>query len=811
MRINFNYEGASTHSAYLVNQREMGKSLLRLSTGMRILEAADDAAGLFIADQLSVVATGLEEGNRNIRTGISALRIAENASGQIFERLRGIYARATRAANDVNDPNARAALQREISNLRDAIQKIGTDTEYNGIKLLDGTFQAKYIHYGARMNQVVNVSVSDLRAQSLGAYAVTGAGSNHNTDIVSAQGSIYSFNTSSTNSLVDRLNSAAGNFVINGTGEYVRINGTTVYQGGATPALVDAYTLTNNINNDTALTEAGFIARAQSYTTTASNAYNTTNVITVTGSGNALDATIDLNFYVGSQTFSITNFADIANSSATVNYSLSDLVNAINTNLTNLGITDVQAVDSGGRLQIISQSGRTWGVEVAVNITASDTDNDIVVDFGQLFESGTSVNFSGANTGDYYVGGVRVGGTVINASNDFTLEYNGVSGANQGLNFDVASSTTPNSREYSTTGGNLMNFINGSLGGERSRFVLGAGEYVSINGVRVYQNTSATAELIDSAKLASQINQNDEMRNLGVEAKATNVSLGATYQNTVSANGAFGGPSTFDLNLRFYIGDGSKTFSFKYASATTDGAGNITVNTLSLDELISQINSNASTAGANISAMREGQKLKLVTSNGETIAIELAVQRTSGTGSATFNVEMNQILQDAENITLVGGDDPVYSGVVKVGQIDIAGFDAFTVEYSGVSDNGTTNRLGFNFDLASNNPATFKNLYSIDVTTNSGAETAMMIINKALQKVDTERSQIGAVMNNLQSIFDAQKVAFDNTKEAENVIRNTDYAEEMSRFTTLQIKMQSAIAMLAQANQMPQLVLQLLR
>ncbi|WP_333784178.1 flagellin [Thermocrinis sp.] len=166
MRINFNYEASSTYTSYLVNQREMGKSLLRISTGMRILEAADDAAGLFIADQLSIVAVGLEEGNRNIRTGISAFKIAENSAGQIFERLRGIYSRATRAANDINDPNARASLQQEIANLRDAIQKIATDTEYNGIKLLDGTFKDKYIHYGARMDQVVTVSIADIRAQT---------------------------------------------------------------------------------------------------------------------------------------------------------------------------------------------------------------------------------------------------------------------------------------------------------------------------------------------------------------------------------------------------------------------------------------------------------------------------------------------------------------------------------------------------------------------------------------------------------------------------------------------------------------------
>jgi flagellin len=188
MRVNFNYEASVTHTAYLVNQREMGKSLLRLSTGMRILEASDDAAGLFIADQLSVVATGLQEGNRNISTGISALRIAENAAGQIFDRLKGIYSRAIRAANDINDPNARTALQREVANLIDAIQKIGTDTEYNGIKLLDGTFRDKYIHYSPRMDQVVNVSIADVRAQSLGAYIAQGMGATYTSGVATNGG-----------------------------------------------------------------------------------------------------------------------------------------------------------------------------------------------------------------------------------------------------------------------------------------------------------------------------------------------------------------------------------------------------------------------------------------------------------------------------------------------------------------------------------------------------------------------------------------------------------------------------------------------
>jgi flagellin len=537
MRVNFNYEASSTHTAYLVNQREMGKSLLRLSTGMRILEASDDAAGLFIADQLSLVATGLQEGNRNISTGISALRIAENAAGQIFDRLKGIYSRAIRAANDINDPNARAALQREVANLIDAIQKIGTDTEYNGIKLLDGTFQNKYIHYGARMDQVVNVSIADVRAQSLGAYIAQGMGATY------------------------------------------------------------------------------------------------------------------------------------------------------------------------------------------VSTTAVAT------------------------------GGER----------------------------------------------NLLLADDGALGGAPN-FRLDYGDYVRINGTTVYENTSTTDRyLIDAATLAKNINENANLKAIGIEAKAVNTSVANPYTSPVTATGT-PGTDTATIDLTFYVGDGTKYFTIT-GFASVDGSS---VTTMGLDELVSQINSKASANGVPIVAMNDGGRLKLVTTNGETIAIEAKVHVTGGTPSVT--IDYGQLLEGTGSVTHSGGTDS-YSAAVKVGRITIAANETFNLAYGGVSGTGE----GLNFDITTGSSATFSNLYTIDLSTNAGAERALMIVSKALQKVDTIRSQIGAVMNNLQSIFDAQKVAYDNTKQAENVIRNTDYAEEMSNFTSLQIKMQSTIAMLAQANALPQLVLQLLR
>jgi len=558
VKINFNAEAAKTHTALIQNERAMGKSLLRLSTGYRILNAADDSAGLFIADMLGTVAAALDQGNANIQTGISALQIAESSAGQIYTKLQEIYVRAQRAANDINDPNARAALQQEINNFIDAIQKIGTDTEYNGIKLLDGTFTGKYIHYGPRMNQVVNISISDLRVQSLGAYAVTGAGA------------------------------------------------------------------------------------------------------TATGSS-------------------------------------------------------------------------------------------------------------------------------------------------------------------ATAGGDLTKLLSstGSLGSQ-TNFIFSQNEYVKINDITVYSNTSSNNYLVDAATLANNINNTKEIKNAGIEAKASNISLANPYTGGITTSGTSSSSMsvTYNLQLNFYIGDGTKTFTVNWGSITqtasaTDGSDmSFTSNIASIDALVARINSGANSNSAPIQAINDNGKLKLLTNNGETIAIELKID-ASGTfngGSATFDVDFGQLLEDAGTASFTfSATGAKYAAAVKVGHIDIGGNETFKFEYSGVSDDGTSANEGLNFDIASGANVPIKNLYNIDVTNNVNAETALMIVTKAMQKVDKIRSQIGATMNNLQSIFDSQKVAYDNTKEAESVIRNTDYAKEMAEFTTYHIRMQATIAMLAQANTLPQLVLQLMR
>jgi flagellin len=262
LRINFNAESTVTHTALLQNERAMNKSLLRISTGNRILSAADDAAGLFIADQLSVVAAALEQGNRNIQTGISALQIAETNVGQIFDKLKTIYTKAQSAANDINDPNARSALQRDIANLVDAIQKIGTDTEYNGIKLLDGNFSDKVIHYGARADQTITVGINSVKANDLGAFMVTGSYSTTQATASAAAGTtVANGYTASTGAVT-----TGGAFRWD-SGDKAVVAGIDV-SGGLSFA-VDAKKIADNINSSTNLQNAGISARASNTSTAA--------------------------------------------------------------------------------------------------------------------------------------------------------------------------------------------------------------------------------------------------------------------------------------------------------------------------------------------------------------------------------------------------------------------------------------------------------------------------------------------------------------------------------------------------------------
>ena len=153
--------------------RSLSRSFERLSSGLRINSAADDAAGLAISNRKGAQVRSLNTAVRNGNDGISLIQTSEGAlseSSNILTRMREL---AVQAANDTNTNSDRASLQSEVDQLIDELNRIGSQTEFNTISLLDGTYEDQTFHVGFKAGQTISVSIGDMRATALGAEAKT--------------------------------------------------------------------------------------------------------------------------------------------------------------------------------------------------------------------------------------------------------------------------------------------------------------------------------------------------------------------------------------------------------------------------------------------------------------------------------------------------------------------------------------------------------------------------------------------------------------------------------------------------------------
>jgi flagellin len=148
-----------------------------LSSGLRINSAKDDAAGLAIASRMSAQVSGINVAVRNANDAISLSQTAEGAmaeSGNILRRIRDL---AVQSANDTNSGSDRQALQQEVGQLQQELNRVANETEFNGKKLLDGSFTAMQFQVGANANQTIGVTVGSAKATDIGNQSARSAGS----------------------------------------------------------------------------------------------------------------------------------------------------------------------------------------------------------------------------------------------------------------------------------------------------------------------------------------------------------------------------------------------------------------------------------------------------------------------------------------------------------------------------------------------------------------------------------------------------------------------------------------------------------
>ncbi|TCN85811.1 flagellin [Shewanella fodinae] len=173
----------NTNVTSLGSQKNLNKansalqtSMERLSSGLRINSAKDDAAGLQISNRLTSQINGLDVAQRNANDGISIAQTAEGAmqtSTDILQRMRDL---SLQSANGSNSADDRASMQKEIASLQTELTRISDTTSFGGQKLLDGSFGTQKFQVGSNANETISISLNDVASNKLGNNTISGAG-----------------------------------------------------------------------------------------------------------------------------------------------------------------------------------------------------------------------------------------------------------------------------------------------------------------------------------------------------------------------------------------------------------------------------------------------------------------------------------------------------------------------------------------------------------------------------------------------------------------------------------------------------------
>jgi len=174
--INTNINSLTTQRNLGVSASALSTAVQRLSSGLRINSAKDDAAGLAISERFTTQIRGLNQAARNANDGISLAQTAEGAmsgAGNILQRVREL---AVQSANATNSASDRQALQQEVTQLVTELDRIAQTTEFNGSRLLDGTFGTQQFQVGANANQTITATTANLRTNVYGNNQLQAAG-----------------------------------------------------------------------------------------------------------------------------------------------------------------------------------------------------------------------------------------------------------------------------------------------------------------------------------------------------------------------------------------------------------------------------------------------------------------------------------------------------------------------------------------------------------------------------------------------------------------------------------------------------------
>ena len=372
--INTNINSITAQRNLAMTQTSLATSMQRLSSGLRINSAKDDAAGMAISERFTTQIRGLNQASRNANDGISLAQTAEGALAEITSNLQRIRELAVQSANSTNSASDRAALNQEVQQRIAEIDRVGAQTSFNGQKILDGSFGSAVFQVGANVGETINVGLTtSMKAGAIGSYvnsqgttAVTvtqaGAGTNN---------AVLGTTTALTYDGVSATSFNGSNFSLNGT----NIADSSAYVGVVAPTQQDA---TSAFAKAAAINASGVAGVTASADNTKTFDVAATGVV---GTSDFLNVGVGMS----AVTYSLSiNGQAVLNATGSV--SIDAAVQNINSFQSQTGV--VATKDSAGALQLQAADGR--------NIDISETFAGIAAGAGNILDSVFSFNTSAA-------------------------------------------------------------------------------------------------------------------------------------------------------------------------------------------------------------------------------------------------------------------------------------------------------------------------------------------------------------------------------------------------------------------------------
>lgn len=807
LRINTNVSALMSHKNMIKNDNSLSASLEKLSSGLRINKAADDASGMAIADSLKSQSLGLGQAIRNASDGISMVQTADGALEESINIVNTIKTKAIQAAQDGQTTESRKAIQADVNKLMEELDAIAKTTAFNGQKLLSGQFTNKKFQVGAYSGETVGVSIGTTEAAKIG-HLTTGMLKTDSLVGGEVRLSIFS-NSQNSEIALQSVNLAYDNTKENGMGALASAINKVADLTGVTAQLnVSVSSLSAVVAGSTGTDFAvnGVLIGALSVQAN-DNDGSLVNAINQKGSLHGIIASTDES---GKLTFTSSDGRAIQ-----VTGDTGTILGGSNMNtfgeikLFQTGANEIKISDSADTISLDLTAAVVAAGTFATTVDSSLTKNSIL--------ASTSIVKAGSTIG-FIANDAAVSNALVTTFMDSTLKAGSVlgSGTNAlikegtilGGSVIVASAATVTTAQSLLKTSTILQsdsiLAAGTVVTTRVHTTVGWVEAGTTLGSDVTLDSDATLTADMTLKTGSTIDSGSTIAAgsfVGADIKLSDGQMTTSVDMVLKAGSV----------ISFSAG------TTAIAAGSTIG-GDITMSDSAVTLTQEMLLKAGSTIGSDSSLAK---KSTVGGSLSTAAAVTLAGDMTLAAGSKLASDSTLKAGTVLTNDTLIAGNTILKAGTVLAGDTVTAGSTNFLSKAMTLKSSSV---IGANSIIAatatSSSGATaltsitdvqkFK-LADIDLTTQEGAQVAISVADSALRTLDKVRSDLGSVQNQLTSTISNLTVTRVNVVSAESSIRDVDFAEESANFSKMQILVQASSFAMAQSNASGKAVLSLLQ